>query len=138
MNTNTVRVISASLLAAAAVLLAACGSSDSASTVASATTSTLGKPIGGMTTCDQATIEKAAADFSEANKYAKSTLVPEDGQLFHCADGWATAAVDTGTTTMTVIWQAEGQFWIPKDAAKVCPEPSPVPKAIYDLACKTN
>ena len=40
--------------------------------------------------------------------------------------------------TATVVWQAEGQFWVPQDRGKVCPKPSQIPAAIYDLACNSN
>lgn len=67
----------------------------------------------------------------------------EDSSSFKCADGWAYAFINAGTgdeaVTGTVVFEAEGQFWIPKDRATVCKAPGDqVPAAIYEPACETN
>ena len=51
--------------------------------------------------------------------------------------------VDTGSGedqyAGTAVFQAEGQFWVPKDRAEVCVSPgNQVPEAIYQPACETN
>ena len=75
---------------------------------------------------------------------AKTTL-PNDPGAFKCADGWAVAFPDSGSGEMavqvTVVLEAEGQFWIPKDRAKVCGKSaadSEVPKSLYRDGCQTN
>ena len=60
-----------------------------------------------------------------------------------CSDGWAYAYINSGTGDTayeaTLVFEAEGQFWIPKDRAKVCKSPGDqVPAAIYQQACETN
>ncbi|NQY56300.1 MAG: LytR C-terminal domain-containing protein [Ilumatobacteraceae bacterium] len=61
-----------------------------------------------------------------------------------CADGWAVAGLevtsDGGATTQTIteILEAEGQFWIRKDASAVCgtgPDDAEVPASLYPQAC---
>ena len=121
-------------------LLAAC-SSDSSDTSSE-------EMVGGMTECTEEIIN------AEAEKYAESlgdntAWYPDSVQ---CADGWAVAfgingAADapedgpSGAPT-NIIFQQEGQFWIPKDRADVCgtdedgsyPSDAEIPAALYD-AC---
>ena len=149
MPTNRNLAISFALVAALA--LAACGGSDTASTstpstvttnVTSTATDTTGAAITtGSASCTKAEITKAVSDLSSSD-YADAKLATGGGPSYKCADGWAVGFVDVGTGleqyTTTVVWQAEGQFWVPQDRAKVCPKPSQVPAAIYDLACNSN
>lgn len=146
MRVSPVRLLLALLaLALGAAVLAGCGSDAGGGTTAS----TAGPAIGGSTTgtdgmvtgvatCDRASIEQAVADTGTAQK---TTATLSQGG-YRCADGWAVAFADVGppatATTQTLIFEAEGQFWIPQDPAKVCPKPSTVPAAIYAKACKTN
>jgi hypothetical protein len=149
MLTNRNLAISFALVAALA--LAACGGSDTASTstpstvttnVTSTATDTTGAAITtGSASCTKAEITKAVSDLSSSD-YADAKLATGGGPSYKCADGWAVGFVDVGMGveqyTTTVVWQAEGQFWVPQDRAKVCPKPSQVPAAIYDLACNSN
>jgi len=133
-------------LLAAGALVAGCGSSsDTASDTtakaetASSSTST-DQRVGGTATCDAAAIEKAAQG---SPGYENQKVVLEDSSSFECADGWAYAFINAGTgdeaVTGTVVFEAEGQFWIPKDRATVCKAPGDqVPAAIYQPACETN
>jgi len=121
-------------------LLAAC-SSDSED-------SSSEEMVGGMTECTDEIIN------GEAEAYAESlgdntAWYPESVQ---CADGWAVAngilgdadAPEDGPigAPTNLIFQAEGQFWVPKDAADVCgtsedgsyPSDAEIPEALYD-AC---
>lgn len=148
MNTTRIGGLAVALLAAGA-LVAGCGSSsDTASdttakadTTATATTDTsTGQKVGGTATCDAASIEKAAQD---SPGFENQKVVLEDSTSFECADGWAYAFINAGTgdeaVTGTVVFEAEGQFWIPKDRATVCKAPGDqVPAAIYQPACETN
>ena len=148
MNTSRIGGLAVALLAAGA-LVAGCGSSsDTASdttakadTATTATTGTdTGQKVGGMATCDAASIEKAAQN---TPGYENQKVTLEDSSSFKCADGWAYAFINAGTgdqaVTGTVVFEAEGQFWIPKDRAKVCKAPGDqVPAAIYQPACETN
>ncbi len=118
-----------------AALLAGCGSSSepAASTVAStATTGT----VGGMAVCDGASLVTAA---NAAGEVDDRPLVLDTPDSFQCADGWAYAYIDNGDYTGTWVFEAEGQFWIPKDRATVCTAPGDqVPASIYKDACETN
>jgi len=120
--------------------LAACSSDSSDSSE--------GEMVGGMTECTDEIIN------GEAEKYAQSlgdntAWYPESVQ---CADGWAVASGILGEADApedgpigaptNLIFQQEGQFWIPKDAADVCgtldgenyPSDAEIPEALYD-AC---
>lgn len=73
-----------------------------------------------------------------------------------CDSGWTFAFVTVGPAdgssegvyTTTMVFEAEGQFWIPRDRAEVCgtnsndpmayPADAQVPEAIWPLACQTN
>ena len=145
MTTSRIGGLVVALLAAGA-LVAGCGSSsDTASdTTAKAETATSStstdQKVGGTATCDAAAIEKAAQD---SPGYENQKVVLEDSSSFECADGWAYAFINAGTgdeaVTGTVVFEAEGQFWIPKDRATVCKAPGDqVPAAIYQPACETN
>jgi hypothetical protein len=145
MTTSRIGGLVVALLAAGA-LVAGCGSSsDTASdTTAKAETATSStstdQKVGGTATCDAAAIEKAAQD---SPGYENQKVVLEDSSSFECADGWAYAFINAGTgdeaVTGTVVFEAEGQFWIPKDRATVCKAPGDqVPAAIYEPACETN
>jgi len=145
MTTSRIGGLVVALLAAGA-LVAGCGSSsDTASDTtakaetASSSTST-DQRVGGTATCDAAAIEKAAQG---SPGYENQKVVLEDSSSFECADGWAYAFINAGTgdeaVTGTVVFEAEGQFWIPKDRATVCKAPGDqVPAAIYEPACETN
>ena len=145
MTTSRIGGLVVALLAAGA-LVAGCGSSsDTASdTTAKAETATSStstdQKVGGTATCDAAAIEKAAQG---SPGYENQKVVLEDSSSFKCADGWAYAFINAGTgdeaVTGTVVFEAEGQFWIPKDRATVCKAPGDqVPAAIYEPACETN
>lgn len=148
-------VLITSLLACGALAAAGCGgsndSADTSATTAPAQVTTQAASGGGKTTtepmvttgmakCTETEISKAVESTSSGDS-GKAVLAP-GADAYKCADGWAVAFANVGTgqeqVTTTVVFQAEGQFWVPQDRAKVCPEPSEVPKAIYDLACNSN
>ena len=154
MLTNRSLAISFALVAALA--LAACGGSDTASTSTPSTvtdnvTSTATEASAPVTTgaaittgsasCTKTEIQKAVSDLSSAD-YPNAALATGGGPSYKCADGWAVGFVDVGKGTeqytTTVVWQAEGQFWVLQDRGKVCPKPSKVPAAIYQPACNSN
>lgn len=153
MPTNRKLAISFALISVFAI--AACGGSDTASTstpstvtdnVTSTATETTPVTTGtalttGSAECTKAEITKAVSDLSSSD-YADAKLATGGGPSYKCADGWAVGFVNVGSgmeqITTTVVWQAEGQFWVPQDRGKVCPKPSQVPAAIYDLACNSN
>lgn len=129
-------------LAAAALisagLLAGCGSSsDTAASGDTTAPVSTGEMVGGMATCDAASITDAA----KAGEDQPVALAEPDA--FKCADGWAYAFVNVGSgeeqVTVTKVFEAEGQFWIVKDRGDVCDGPgNQVPAAIYQDACQTN
>lgn len=133
---------SLALVAAAVVsagMLAACSSDDSSSE----------EMVGGMTECTDAIINAEAEKVVEANSGGENVWSPSSVE---CADGWAAAfgsidikdAPEDGPqgAPASLIFQQEGQFWIPKDAADVCgtytdgtyPSDAEIPEALYD-AC---
>ena len=150
------KLIATFTAALVSVALAACGGSDTASTStpstvtdnvtstateASAPVTTGAEITTGSASCTKAQIEKAVSDLSSAD-YPNAALATGGGPSYKCADGWAVGFVDVGEGTeqytTTVVWQAEGQFWVPQDRGKVCPKPSQIPAAISDLACNSN
>ncbi len=139
------RIGSVAIFVAASLALAACGggnTTSSSSTTAPTTTTTAKTAIGGgSAACTQAGIEAAVTAYAKAGN-EDAVLASGGGKPYQCADGWAVGFVNVGpeavAVTTTVVWQAEGPYWVPQDRAKICPKPSPVPKAIYKLACNTN
>ena len=83
-------------------------------------------------------IAKAVADTAKA----QNTTATLPMGAYQCADGWAVAFPDVGPkgqdVTVTYVYEAEGQFWVPQDRAKVCVQDSPVPKSLYAKACESN
>lgn len=151
----TNRNLAISFALASVFALAACGGSDTASistpsTVTDNVTSTATETTAPVTTgaevttgsakCTKAQITDAVTAYGEAQK--QPAVIVETAGAYKCANGWAVAFVNVGSgataATTTVVWQAEGQFWVPQDRGKVCPKPSQVPAAIYDLACNSN
>ena len=142
------------LAAVAAVVLAVAGCGGSDDTGGESTTPSVSTPAttgGGSTSTEpMVTTGMAKCTESEISKAVEQTGSEESGKAelapgadsYKCADGWAVAFANVGEgqeqITSTLVFEAEGQFWIPQDRAKVCPEPSDVPKAIYDLACNSN
>ena len=141
-------------IAAAALLgtsaLAACSSS---STTGSASPSV----VGGMTECTNEAVGQAAQAAAEA--MSPDNLFQLDS--VECADGWAVASgvlgakADAANTSApvgaptTMVFEAEGQFWIPKDKALVCgtfnasdpnavPADATIPSALYTSGCLTG
>lgn len=141
------RKFTRSLLALSAlslVVAAGCSSDDSSSE-----TEDTGM-VGGMTTCDDTTVLAAA------NDSAPEGVTYEGVDGLECADGWAvlfTTEVsaddpENGVGT-TLIFEAEGQFWIPKSPMDVCgtyddsdpnarPDDALVPEALFEAGCRTN
>jgi hypothetical protein len=124
----------------AAVALAACGGSDEGSGTPNG-----GQTVGGTVACDRASIEQGVEAWSKAFGGGGQATLPEGSGAFRCAGGWAVAFPEAGpqaeAITVTVVLEAEGQFWIPKNRAEVCgsgPGDSEVPKSLYRDACQTN
>ena len=122
-------------------MIAACGGSDDGS----GDSASNGQSVGGTVACDSASIQEGVDAWAKAYGGGEKTTLPEDPGAFRCADGWAVAFPNSGSgdtaVTVTVVMEAEGQFWIPKDRAKVCGDSaadSEVPKQLYRDACQTN
>lgn len=129
-------------LAMLSVGLTACSSSED---------STADPSVGGMAVCDEATLSAAISENLVATG-SEASLLSLDG--FTCLDGWATTFPTIGTDaetaiTETLVFQAEGEFWILKDRSEVCgtidmndptayPADSQVPEGIWQDACQTN
>lgn len=129
-------------LAAAAVAvsatLAACSSDDSS-----------GEMVGGMTECTDEIVNAAAEEFA-LSLSAENAWYPNSVQ---CADGWAVASGMIGLADppadgpmgapQSIIFEQEGQFWIPKQAQDVCgtidgdtyPSDAQVPEALFLAGC---
>ena len=103
--------------------------------------------VGGMTECTKAALAESATAAAQAmgadNLYTIDDL--------HCADGWAVTAgllssnanPNMGAPT-SFVFEQEGQFWIPKDKAKVCgtnpttttpPADAVIPAALFLPGC---
>jgi hypothetical protein len=121
-------LVGIALLGAASLVLAGCSSD-----------STDDASVGGMAECsDTAIAEAVNADPAFAD------YVVND---YKCDSGWAYASADPAEGEMgapaMMIFEAEGQFWIPKNAADVCgtyedgtfPADAVIPEALYDPAC---
>lgn len=135
-------------LAGSVLLLAACSSGTTTEEPAASGSASM---VGGMATCDEATFTQVVTDQLAADGEGL-TLFSLDG--FECVDGWAAVFPTVGTTeedavTETLVYEAEGQFWIPKDRGEVCgtvdesdpsayPADSQVPEALWQPACNTN
>lgn len=143
MNIPRIGGLAAAALISAA-LLAGCGSSsdtaasgDTGATTAAVST---GEMIStGVAKCDAASITKAL----EGTAGDGTPVALAEAGSFKCADGWAYAYANVGAgdaqVTETLVFQAEGQFWVPQDRTKVCNAPGDsVPAAIYQDACETN
>jgi len=150
--------------------LSACSSSSSSSAAASsapassaASAAASASAVGGMTTCDAATVGPEAVKAAQAIN-ANNTFETQD---VACDNGWAVAtgilggsAGEEGAETdaeasdegdgnapqgapTSFIFQAEGQFWIPKTAADVCgtidgttyPADAQIPEALFTAGC---
>lgn len=137
------RILATTLVTtASAALLFGCGSDDDSGDGS--------KPSGGeaivtgSAKCDQASLEKAVRSWAKAEGDGEATL-PQNPKSYSCADGWAVAFPNVGTgeaeVTVTAVFEAEGQFWIPKDRTQVCGNnaaQSEVPSSLFQEACRTN
>ena len=135
-------IASLTTLASAAILFGCSSDDDSAST--SNATNGGEAIVTGSAKCDQASMAEAVASWSKANGGGKASL-PADPVSYRCADGWAVAFPNVGSgeaeVTITAVFEAEGQFWIPKNREQVCgknPAQSEVPSSLYKDACQTN
>lgn len=133
----------AALAAASVVVLAGCSSGSSTASPS---------VVGGMTECTKEALQPAVDEAAKA--MGADNQMPIDN--VQCADGWAVvdgilgpkdAPADgpQGAPT-SMIFQAEGQFWIPKDKAVVCgtydanspdtvPADAEVPADLYPAGC---
>lgn len=139
----------AAIALSTAALTAACSSSSGSASEASPAASS--SMVGGMTTCDEATITKAVQDLQTAEDPNVQVFSID---ALNCADGWAVVQPTVGTTeddaiAYTQIFQAEGQFWIPKSGTDVCgtiddndmaayPADATIPESLYVEGCTTN
>jgi hypothetical protein len=141
----------AALACLAAVGLTACATSSTEPAAPSTTPAASSSPttpvVGGMTECTKGALAQPATNAAQAmgpdNVYTISDL--------QCADGWAVtggllanrANPDMGAPT-SFVFEQEGQFWIPKDKAKVCgtnpttttaPADALIPAALFMPGC---
>jgi roadblock/LC7 domain-containing protein len=132
--------IAAAASFALAGTLTACSSDDSANN---------GEMVGGMTECTDAIVNAAAEQYVESLG-SENQWVPDSVQ---CADGWAVAsgviaakdAPEDGPqgAPASVIFEQEGQFWIPKQSMDVCgaidgdtyPSDAQIPEELFLAGC---
>ena len=131
--------------AIAATILLASGCSDSDEDSTSSGTTGGNAIVTGSAECDRTSIEEAVANWEKAFGDGGTATLPDTSGSFRCVDGWAVAFPDVGSgetaVTVTAVFEAEGQFWIPKDRDGVCGETaadSQVPESLYRDACQTN
>jgi len=145
------RSITTGLVGLAAAGLTACATSSTEPAAPSSTVAASISPttpmVGGMTECTKDALAQPATNAAQSmgpdNVYAISDL--------QCADGWAVtggllaskANPDMGAPT-SFVFEQEGQFWIPKDKAKVCgtnpttttaPADALIPAALFLPGC---
>ena len=128
------------VIAALSIGLAGCGSSDStttmtdtattteattdaAATTAAATTDT-SMVTTGSAVCDKASLTKAAM---EADPTIVSVMTGP------CVDGWTVVGANTSEYTYTMVFEAEGEFWVYKKGVDC----TTIPKELQ-AACETN
>ncbi|MEL0148160.1 MAG: hypothetical protein VW937_06920, partial [Actinomycetota bacterium] len=108
-----------------------------------------GEMVGGMTECTDKIVNGEAEEYISEMSDGANQWYPDSVQ---CSDGWAVAFGTLGDAGQSpddamgaptnIIFQAEGQFWIPKDQADVCgtyedgsyPSDAEIPKDLYE-AC---
>ena len=125
-----------------AASLAACSSSST-----SEATSAAASMVGGTTECTTEAVGPAATEAAKVLG-ADNVFTLEDLQ---CADGWAVASGILGPkdapadgpqgTPTSFVFEAEGQFWVPKDKTKVCgtdAASSEVPESLYESGCASG
>ena len=108
-----------------------------------------GEVVGGMTECTDTLVNGEAEEYISEMSDGANQWYPDS---VACSDGWAVAYgingaagqsdSDASGVPANIIFQAEGQFWIPKDPADVCgtygdgdyPSDAEIPKDLYE-AC---
>ncbi len=108
-----------------------------------------GEMVGGMTECTDDIVNGEAEEYISEMSDGANEWYPDS---VACSDGWAVAYGINGAAGQSngdasgppanIIFQAEGQFWIPKDPADVCgtygdgdyPSAAEIPKDLYE-AC---
>lgn len=108
-----------------------------------------GEMVGGMTECTDKIVNGEAEEYISEMSDGANQWYPDS---VACSDGWAVAYGIDGAAGQSdgdamgaptnIIFQAEGQFWIPKDQADVCgtyedgsyPSDAEIPKDLYE-AC---
>ena len=124
------------VIAALSIGLAGCGGSDSTTTVTDAVTTEAAATTEAATTdtamvttgsavCDDATLTAAAMAAD------KEIVKVEPG--VKCADGWAVIYPTNADYTFTMVFEAEGEFWVYKKGVDC----STIPMELQD-ACNTN
>lgn len=133
----------------AGLSLAGCSSNNSE------TAATESPMVGGMTECTKEALQPFVdeAVLALATDGSTDNAMPIDD--LQCADGWAVAAGILGPkdppadgpqgAPNSFIFQAEGQFWVPKNPEQVCgtggasySADAQVPEAIFTLACASG
>lgn len=142
---NRLRLLAGILFTAAALVAVPACSDSNDDAPSPGATGNGGAIVTGSAGCDQTSMQKAVESWSEAYGDGEKASLPESAGSYRCADGWAVAFPDVGSgetaVTVTAVFEAEGQFWIPKDRTKVCGDTaadSEVPKSLFEEACQTN
>ena len=101
--------------------------------------------VTGSAKCDRSSMQEAAVVWNKSFGDGGKVTLPDTPDAYRCADGWAVAFPEVGpestAVTVTAVFEAEGQFWIPKDRAEVCGDSaatSEVPASLFRDACQTN
>ena len=103
-----------------------------------------------MTECTDEIVGQAATEAAKALG-ADNVFTMEN---LYCSDGWAVATgiLGSGSTSASapmgaptsLVFEAEGQFWVPQDKAKVCgsdpaattaPADATIPADLYASGC---
>ncbi len=123
LNTKTTTRRAIVAIAAFSLVAAACGDDDNSSDTTSAgsdtTTPSTGSAIGGTVECDASSLA-AGLDVDESSI-----------ENFDCTQGWAGVTyTDSSGEGQSAVLEAEGQFWILKDASACEGDPPALPSEL--------
>lgn len=118
---KSVLLVSLASVASAALLFGCSGDDDS-------DTSSNGSNGGdaivtGSAKCDQASMQKAVESWAKANGGVEGDPADQPQELplrRRLAVAFPNVGSGEGEITVTAVFEAEGQFWIPKDRSEVC------------------
>lgn len=132
MTKSRMTVFAAVGLSVAGLALVGCGSGGSSASSSSAApaSSSASSQIpggGGAAECTEAVLGDAAKQASGGSF--------TDVSGFYCENGWAVVAGNVNGKADAILFEAEGQFWVPKELQETC-QAGGLPAKIQSMACQ--